>query len=308
MTTFRLQRRAVSLLCLLGMTACLCAGDDPSANPAGMKKYIGTYHVLYTDLPDAEAKAALVRLTAMVEMYRGLAPGATAGEHGKWPVYLYRRFEDYRRSLGQNERPNAGQYDGLVLRAVLDAETFSLPSVWRVIQHEGWHQYSHRALQQGTPPPLWLEEGLAEYFAEATWKDGACHPGRVDAGAYEVRDKAIVLQPGRLQRIQTRIRTRQFRSLRKLVTMNLSDWRKQTNALNHDQVFSFVHFLLHADQGKRREALQAYLAEVLRNPPKKLEKLDVFQKHFGKDFRKLQEQYETWWLSQPTPSTVGSFQ
>jgi hypothetical protein len=171
-----------------------------------------------------------------------------------------------------------------------------------VIQHEGWHQYSHRVLQNGSPPPLWLEEGLAEYFGAAVWRDGKYQTGRIDAGSYLQRDKTIVLQPGRLQRIRTRIRTGQFRPLAKLVTMRLSDWREQTNALNHDQVFSFVHFLLHADKSRRRESLRAYLAEVLRDPPEEAKSLEVFRKHFGRKLRRLQTEYETWWLSQPTPT------
>jgi hypothetical protein len=272
-----------------------------------LNRYVGDYHVLYTDLPQNKAKEALTRLTAMAEMYRQLTPDLDIPKQSKWPVYLYCRFEDYRRSLGENERLNAGRYDGLVLRAVLDAEAFWLPGVWRVIQHEGWHQYSHRVLQQSSPPPLWLEEGLAEYFGAAVWKDGKLHPGYVDAGAYVRRDKTIVVQPGRLQRIRTRIQTGQFRPLEQLVTMRLADWSQQTNALNYDQVWSFVHFLLHADEGKRREALHAYLTDVLRDPPKGSKGLDVFRSHFGRDLHQLQSEYETWWLAQPTPALGKTF-
>jgi len=329
MKTIPIQRYMGCFLLLLGVAVACCAADAPASAPAaasapveaavpesnsagapttnpagmaaGMRKYIAGQYVLYTDLSEDEAKAALDRLTAMGEMYRRFVPDLNGAEHGRMPVYLYRRFEDYRRSLGGDERPNAGRYDGLVLRAVLDAETFSLPGVWRVIQHEGWHQYSHRILQRIAPPPLWLEEGLAEYFGAAVWKDGTLQPGHVDAGAYVQRDKTIVLQPGRLQRIQTRIQAEQFRPLEKLATMKLDGWLRQTNALNHDQVWSFVHFLLHADDGQRRKALQSYLADVLHNPPKESKRLDLFRFYFGGDLHKLQEEYEAWWLAQPTP-------
>lgn len=331
MMTIFFQRGWVCFLLLLGVAVACCAAEAPveasapveaaapESNPAsvstsmpasmptsmptGMRKYIAGQYVLYTDLSEDEAKAALDRLTAMGEMYRRFATGLAGEERGRMPVYLYRRFEDYRRSLGGDERPNAGCYDGLVLRAVLDAETFSLPGVWRVIQHEGWHQFSHRILQRSAPLPLWLEEGLAEYFGAAVWKDGALQPGYVDAGAYVQRDKTIVFQPGRLQRVQARIQTGQFRPLETLATMKLDGWLQQTNALNHDQVWSFVHFLLHADDGQRRKALQSYLADVLQNPPKESKRLDLFRFYFGGDLHKLQEEYETWWLAQPTPGT-----
>lgn len=296
------QRHCAGLLfLLLGAAGAWVIAQPPAdQQPAGMKKYVGEYHVLYTDLPPQEAGCALQRLTAMVGMYRQIAPTAKKKFEEKLPVYLYQYFEDYRRSLG-GERFNTGRYDGLVLRAALDGETFSLPDVWRVIQHEGWHQYSHRGVQGKHAPPLWLEEGLAEYFGAAAWKDGKFHPGHVDTGTYVYQDPAFVLQPGRLQRVRTRIRTEQFRPLAKLVTMDLRDWRRQTNRLNHDQVWSFVHFLLRADKAKRRGALKAYLAEVLRHPPKKAKRIAVFQKYFGRDIPGLQKEYETWWLSRTIP-------
>jgi hypothetical protein len=87
--------------------------------------------------------------------------------------------------------------------------------------------------------------------------------------------------------------------------MKLADWPKQTNASNHDQVWSFVHFLLHAEKSKYRKALQAYLTEVLRNPPKGSKGQEVFRTHFGRDLHQLQKEYETWWLAQPTPRVGG---
>ncbi|MBN1554424.1 MAG: DUF1570 domain-containing protein [Phycisphaerae bacterium] len=284
----------------------LCAAVVAAEEQAGdLKKYVVAEYVLYTDLPEKQVKEALARLKAMADMYRRFAPDLPRRKHGKLPVYLYRRFEDYRHSLGSDERLNAGRYDGLVLRAALDDETFSPTDVWRVIRHEGWHQYSHRVVRQSAPPPLWLEEGLAEYFAAAAWKNGTYQPGHVDAGGYDFRDRTIVLQPGRLQRVRTRIRVGQFRPLNKLVTMTLENWNEQTNSVNHDQVWSFVHFLLHAENGKYREALQAYLKSVLENPPKNTEALKVFREHFG-DVRELQKQYKTWWLNQTAPNEENS--
>ncbi|MBN1941908.1 MAG: DUF1570 domain-containing protein [Phycisphaerae bacterium] len=303
MTKKTRQQCAVCLLLLLGPAGALRAADDLAAEQT-VRCYVSPHYLLYTDLPERDAREALERLTAMYELYRRFAPAPDEGL-AKLPVYLYRRFEKYRQSFRPGERLNAGRYDGVALRAVLDGETFSPPDVWRVIQHEGWHQYSHRLLGRSASTPLWLEEGLAEYFAAAVWKDGELHTGTIDVGAYVLRGEAIVLQPGRLQRVQTRIRTGQFRPLEKLVTMSPDEWRQQVNPVNHDQVWSFTHFLLHAGQGRRRESLKAYLADVLRDPPAEPEKaLAIFRTHFGGDPADLQNEYESWWLAQPVPPEV----
>lgn len=299
----RYVRRFSIFLVPLTATAVWAAAAGHAASPGPVRVYASPRCVLYTDLPARQAEEALLRLTAMFEMYRQTLPVVSDVPAERLAVYLYRRFEDYRRAFSAGERLNAGCYDGVALRAALDPETFDPAEVWRVIQHEGWHQYSHRVLPFGGPLPLWLEEGLAEYFAEARWKQGRFQVGCLDYGAYEVEGERIFLRPGRVQRVRMRIRLGQFRPLAELLTLTPEGWKQGTSVLHHDQVWSFTHFLLHADGGARRETLRAYLADCLRQVvTTPAEALPAFLRRWGTDVLELQRQYESWWLDLPVPA------
>ena len=62
---------AASLLAfLLAMPPVASGQGAAGAGTAGLKQYQSPYYVIHTDLPDDEAKEAVIRMTKMAEEYR----------------------------------------------------------------------------------------------------------------------------------------------------------------------------------------------------------------------------------------------
>ncbi len=250
-------------------------GDD---RPAGdLKRYVTPEYVLYTDLSDDAARQVLARLVAMTDLYRQWTGDLAGAACNKLSFYLYGRYDDYLASFRGQRPTSAGRYDGVSLCAVADTNVFSEKGIWRVVQHEGWHQFSHRLLQREAPLPIWLEEGLAEYFGGAALTGDRLIPGAIDAE--------------RMRRVQRRIGAKQFRPLRKLVAMSRDEWSEAMNIVNYDQVGSVMQFLTR----KHPDALKAYFRDMVLGRAN----LPSFRTHFGRNLKTLQKQYETWWLSLP---------
>jgi len=72
------------------------------------------------------------------------------------------------------------------------------------VQHEGFQQFIHAA--GGGHIPIWINEGLAEYFGEALFTGDGYVVG--------------LIPPQRLARGKQRIQQGQFKSLRKMMLMS----------------------------------------------------------------------------------------
>jgi hypothetical protein len=265
-------------------------GEEPSAaGVEGLRKTTTDFHILYTDLPDEKILEAAARLDATARGYRRWIPDSSSA-CPKQPVYLYRRHEDYLRSLPRQRHVSAAFYDGVSLRAAADTERFSWDGVWSVVQHEGWHQFSHRVVAPKHPLPIWLEEALAEYFGAGLWTGERLACGAIDSGWSWGRPKTQ--RPGRLRRVRQRLRVGQFQPMRRMIASTRDDWSKQMNVVNYDQVWSMIHFFLHAYNGKYRRNFTDYLDDMIQGRPN----LPAFEERFGKDMEGLEKEYRRWWL------------
>lgn len=75
--------------------------------------------------------------------------------------------------------------------------TYESESLWRVLAHEGFHQFIGYEL--GEEVPIWLNEGMAQYFENNTIKNGRLIPGGVDRHRLAVAQALI--RSGRLPAI-----------------------------------------------------------------------------------------------------------
>jgi hypothetical protein len=57
--------------------------------------------------------------------------------------------------------------------------TFESAGLWQVLAHEGFHQFIGYEL--GQEVPVWLNEGMAQFFENNTTKNGRLIPGGIDA-------------------------------------------------------------------------------------------------------------------------------
>ena len=141
--------------------------------------------------------------------------------------------------------------------------------VLRTLYHEGFHQFMYRCISSKCP--LWLNEGLAEYFAEATWNGRGFETGQVP--------------PERLKIIQEAIRHREYLPFSSLFALKQRSWLRTVHmnrsqaSLQYCQAWSAVHFLIHGDQGRYFNRLMGYLKSINTG----MDSDTAFKKHFGQD-------------------------
>jgi hypothetical protein len=242
-----------------------------------MRKYETRYYTLYSDLDVETVREAALRVTRMAQHYHDRVKGLGRTIRRRLPFYLFRRKADYRAAGGLPG--SAGLYAGDRLMALASGS-----NVWHVVQHEGFHQFVHRAI--GGRMPIWLNEGLAEYFGHAEWTGDDFISGAIPRSFKSRVDRLI--RQGRLK------------PFGKMLTMTNQEWSARLDRANYDQAWAMVHFLIHAENGKYRDALGKMISDISRgaDPTKSFQvritrNVDGFQEHFSK-----------WWLSLPARPTA----
>src|SRR5687768_1378550 len=229
------MRRALFVVLL--STSCLALAAQQEQR-AGMRKYETRYYVLHTDLETDRAREAAIRMTKMAEEYARRKSDFGGTVRTKLPFYLFADAEDYYATGAPRE--SAGRFDGRTLLAV--AEDFG-PKTWHIVQHEGFHQFADAAINAELP--VWVNEGLAEYFGEAVFTGD----GYVTGG----------IPQWRLARVRKRFEENEFKSLREMMSMPLSEWNDELTLVNYDQAWAMVQFLAHGEDGRYQKAFSAFL-------------------------------------------------
>jgi len=146
-------------------------------------------------MPVAETDHYVVRAVGSNEMAQAVAKfmealydklGKTFRFHrkpsGRFKVYVFntrQQFGRFAAAMNITLNKNAiGFFDPL--SRVIAAYFTGTPGqdVIRVLAHEGTHQFIH--MVEGVPPPLWLDEGLAEYFGAVEWDGNEIRTGLVN--------------------------------------------------------------------------------------------------------------------------------
>ncbi len=119
--------------------------------------------------------------------------------------------------------------------------------VLSTLQHEGFHQFAEFKTHDNLP--LWVNEGLAEYFGDATITDGKLKHGLVHAV--------------RLDKLRNAAKQQHTLPFDDLLNITSEQWWDHlrtgpTGHAQYDQSWSVVHFLIHADK-KYEKAFSQYL-------------------------------------------------
>ncbi|MFP4053275.1 MAG: DUF1570 domain-containing protein [Phycisphaerae bacterium] len=257
---------ACVLVCLL--PAVLCAGPDL---PDTFKKYETSYYIIYTDLPIDQVREAAMRMTCMAEEYHDRTKGFSGTIRRKFPFFLFSKREDYHRAGGVPGSAGVYMY-GRALMAIAKGSF-----TWHVVQHEGFHQFVHMVIRGNIP--IWVNEGLAEYFGNGIWTGDGLVTG--------------VAPGGRIARVQGHIKKGKILPMLEMLTMTHKEWNSQLAIRNYDQAWSMVHFLVHAEDGKYREAFGKFINDISRG--RNWEKSYV--RRFGRDTKAFEKKYSQWWLA-----------
>ena len=151
------------------------------------------YHV-FSDIDQAMcAKAAGILEKAYQAFNAYIGDVKDAGKRQRFKVYVFSGEAEYQRYLkdltGRPAPGSAGCYFPK-LKHLLIWNTDETQMLY-TIRHEGFHQYFDRVVMT---PPLWLNEGLAEYYEQAksgTWQKGTSRKDHIallkQRGVYDLK-------------------------------------------------------------------------------------------------------------------------
>ena len=157
---------------------------------------------------------------------------------------------------------------------------------WHIVQHEGFHQFAHAVI--GGELPVWVNEGLAEYFGESLFTGDSFVTG--------------VIPPDRLARIKEKIRNNTFKPVPAMMLMTSAEWNAAMQIDYYDQAWSMAHFLAHGDDGKYQAAFSNFMIDIGRG--KDWQK--AWQANFG-SAEGFEERWKQWWLALPDDPTAGRY-
>ena len=122
---------------------------------------MGTYHFSVRISGGRAARSAEAVVGVLEEAYLRVCAAMAVNPDGKVPVILYTDRE-FRTGTGLPEWV-AGAYDGTIHLPMAGIDV-AAPRTRNVIVHEFVHAFNHQVSKGRCP--LWLEEGLAQYFED----------------------------------------------------------------------------------------------------------------------------------------------
>ena len=259
----------VGLVALLVVTAL-----TGTASAQSLKKHATSYYTLHADMEKEKTLEVAARLTRMFEEYARRSKNFARPPRSKLNCYLYNTIADYERAGGpENSGGCFNRRKGLLIAADVSA-----PSLARIMQHEAFHQFAHHAISPEVP--VWVNEGLADYFERAIWTGDGYVIGIVSSQDLKMIRKDIALG----NQITFSV----------LIQMSRRRWNDilassvEAGGRNYREAWSLVHFLAHAEDGKYLKALDRYLSNIHNHQTKRIQV-------FVDGVEGLGDNYETWW-------------
>src|SRR5688572_18976481 len=250
----------------------------PAAWAAPLKAYEGKRYVLHTDLPELAAREALLRLEAAAELYQRRTEGFAGKIEGRLPVYLYGDAGDYERAGGA--KGSAGVFDGQKLQVLAIRRTDGQVAMatWRVLQHEGFHQFVRAVISPRGEVPMWANEGLAEYFGEAIFTGDGFVTGLVPQE--------------RLGRVRKMLKEGGHLPLGDFLALSRDGWGGgEIDSKKYDLAWSVIHFFAHAGEARHADAFAQFMDDVSRGG----EPIECFVRRIG-PIKEIEKVWRAYWL------------
>jgi hypothetical protein len=219
---------------------------------AGGEQRSKHYRIL-SDLSPEETRLYGRHLDLMYEEYSRRMAGIPQQAPEIPFVLMFAKQADYlavmRSTYGINATGSGGMFFITPRGAALAFFVESLPQtrVFHVIQHEGFHQYAHSRFAGRLP--IWVNEGLAEFFGEAIVVDGRVIVGQAS--------------PRAVTRVKDAIDRGATVDFLRMLTMTTDQWngnvRTGNAGIQYLQAWSMVQFLGWAEGGRYQRPFEAYL-------------------------------------------------
>lgn len=156
----------------------------------------------------------------------------------RFKVFLFSGEAGYQGHIADLLGETVPHSAGLYVPSLRQLFIWNLPEredMMKTVRHEGFHQYLHRIMDD---PPLWFNEGLAEYFEEAKIVDSKWTTG------FPRRDHLEMLELARREK-QEPAPLREFLFLDNRAFMEKA-------FVNYPQSWAFIHYLLHTSRENRQ--------------------------------------------------------
>lgn len=251
------------------------------------------HYLIETDLSLVEARGYARHLDLLHEGYSARLAFLPARAPEELRVYLFRSREDYLQTLRMRWGIDGEGTGGMSFataegsRLALFTDDLPLRRVYHVLQHEGFHQFAHSRF--GDDLPMWLNEGLAEYFGRAV----------------PVGDRLLTGQatPRLLDDIKRTIGNDEHIPFSRMLTLAAAEWNEQVKSRRADvlykQAWSMVQFLIHGDGGRYEPSLARYLKQLNAGIPSG----QAFTEIFGPDIGAFEKR----WKQHALEAGPGSF-
>ena len=246
--------------------------------------YEGRYYVIHTDLTGDDLREAELRMTKMAEEYRVRTKDFSGTIGHKFPFFLYKNADDYYAAGGQKGSGGFFDPNNDTLSAIADEKIGDY--AWTVVQHEGFHQFARAVI--GGELPIWVNEGMAEYFGEGVFTGDGFVTG--------------VIPPERLQRVREQLRGKQFKSIKNMMLLPHAAWNKDLKMGNYDQAWSMVQFLAHGENGKYQQAFGGFMRAISTGQQWQ----QAWQANFG-SAEGFEQKWRQYWLNLPDNPTADLY-
>lgn len=263
--------------CLLAALPVLAAG--------AFKTYKSKYYEIQTDLAAEDVREASLRMTAMAELYHDRTKSFAGTITHRFPFRLFSKARDYYEAGGL--AGSGGVYDPNTRTLMAIAGSPVSEATWYIIRHEGFHQFAHNVI--GGMLPAWVNEGLAEYFAESIFTGDGYVTG--------------VIRPARLERVQLWIREGHTLSIQNMMNMPHELWNDAISVVNYDQAWTMVYFLAHGQNGKYERAFNGFLREI--GGGRAWEQ--AWANQFGRGVQEFERQWHKYWDGLPENPTADLY-
>jgi hypothetical protein len=244
------------------------------------------HYQIHTDLDAKLAEDLARRMDLMYDEYarRLVQFSPPSGDGAKaFQVNLYAKRADYM-TLTSNRFPNTG---GVFMpaRNLLAAflETQGRDGLRRTLQHEAFHQFAFTAISHNLP--VWLNEGLAQFFEEGIVIDNIVTVGQVP--------------PRRIRQLQADMKAKRLVPFDKFLALSDAQWEqtladKNRAAAQYNQSWAMVQFLIGATNEEGEPKYRARFIEMLKSIHQGTDPQLAWQQQFLTNIKGFQDRFVEW--------------
>ncbi|MCG3149473.1 MAG: hypothetical protein PCFJNLEI_02935 [Verrucomicrobiae bacterium] len=264
----------------------LLAASVHAANIADFAEVTGGHYQVLAQGGEQIGREVNGYMNAMLQLYSRYFSNWTTKDAARVVVFNNRDdFREYSRTaVGATHAGLAGYChrktdpDG---NTFYELVTFESAGLWQVLAHEGFHQFIGYEL--GEAVPVWLNEGLAQFFENNTVKNGRLIPGGIDAKT--------------LAAAQAVIRARRVPALGELLAMDRRTFYASPE-VTYPVSWALVYYLMTRDSASFQSGrFRRYLQDLKWSG----DELASFRRRFGRDSAQWEADFHRYILQLRTP-------